>query len=65
MKKLYQCKSCGHLSTVGSVFARIIAKNGRKVIVCDDCAESYGRDSDVTRWVNRAGERIAEAEESA
>lgn len=58
MRKLHQCCSCGHLSTAGSVFTRIVAKNGRKVKVCDECAESYGRDSDVTRWVNQAGERL-------
>ena len=59
MRKLHQCKSCGHLSTAGSEFTRIAAENGRRVTVCDECAESYGRDSDVTRWVNQAGECLA------
>jgi protein-arginine kinase activator protein McsA len=59
MQKLHQCLSCGHLSTAGSVFTRITAENGRKVRVCDECAESYGRDTEVTRWVNQAAERIA------
>lgn len=59
MRKLHQCKSCGHLSTAGSIFTRIAAENGHMVKVCDDCAESYGRDSDVTRWVNQAGENLA------
>lgn len=59
MRTLHQCRSCGHLSTAGSEFVRIAAENGRKVTVCDECAESYGHDSDVTRWVNQAGERLA------
>lgn len=66
MRKLHQCKSCGHLSTAGADFTRIDAENGRKVIVCDECAESYGSDEDVTRWVNQAGERLAvESEQQA
>ena len=59
MKKLHQCKSCGYLSTAGSEFSRIRAESGCKITVCDECAESYGHNSDVTLWVNQAGDRFA------
>lgn len=54
MRKLHACRSCGHLSTAGEAFKRITAANGSKVKVCDDCAEDYGRDANVTRWANEA-----------
>lgn len=59
MRKLHHCQSCGHLSTAGSIFRKIAAENGSRVKVCDECAEAYGCDADVTLWVNQAGERLA------
>lgn len=59
MKPLHQCRSCGHLSTAGSVFKRVTASNGRKVKVCDECADAYGHDVDVTRWVDQAAKADA------
>lgn len=54
MKTLHHCRSCGHLSTSGGGFTMATASNGGLVKVCVCCAEDYGRDAEVTRWVDEA-----------
>lgn len=67
MRKLHACRSCGHVSTAGGEFKRITASDGHTVKVCDECAKVYGRDSDVTRWVDQAAaaDSLARAAEVA
>ena len=57
MKDLYQCESCGHLSTCGGEFKGITASNGADVLVCAHCAVAYGSDKDVAAWINEAAHR--------
>ena len=53
MRKVHSCKSCGFVSTVGEEFGRV-----QGVKVCLDCKEDYGKDANVTRWVD---EKVAAA----
>lgn len=54
MRRLFTCRACGFLSTFGEAFTRVRADNGRKVRVCEDCAEQFDKDATVTAWINQA-----------
>ncbi len=49
MRPVFSCRSCGFVSTLGHEFTRF-----QGVRVCKDCKEDYGRDADVTRWIDQA-----------
>ena len=51
MRPLHSCKSCGFISTAGDAFTRLLG-----VKVCVGCAEQYGSDPDVTRWIDLAAQ---------
>jgi hypothetical protein len=57
MRKVHSCQSCGFVSTVGEEFGRV-----QGIKVCLDCKEDYGKDENVTRWVN---EKVADAAKAA
>lgn len=49
MKSVYVCRSCGFVSTCGSEF-----RLEQGVRVCVDCKEEYGKNEDVSRWIDSA-----------
>lgn len=51
MRRLHCCESCGFLSTSVAAFTRLLG-----VRVCISCAEKYGSDPDVTRWIDQAAQ---------
>lgn len=56
MKPVHHCKACGFVSTIGSEFTREYG-----VRVCLDCKADYGKDADVTRWIDQAAAQAARA----
>jgi len=57
MRKVHSCQSCGFVSTIGTEYGR---EQGVKV--CLDCKADYGKDADVTRWID---EKVAAGEKAA
>lgn len=57
MRKVHSCQACGFLSTTGTEYGR---QQGVKV--CLDCKADYGKDADVTRWID---EKVAAREKEA
>jgi hypothetical protein len=57
MRKVHSCQSCGFVSTIGEEFGRV-----QGVKVCLDCKDDYGKDANVTRWVD---EKVAAAAKAA
>lgn len=49
LKSVYVCRYCGFVSTLGGEF-----RVEQGIRVCVDCKADYGKDEDVTQWINAA-----------
>lgn len=55
MIDLYECRSCGFLSTFASEF-----KLTKGVFACLECNKAYGKSPTVTEWVDAAARADAQ-----